>query len=283
MPDTLFFPSFRFWIVVFYLQRTYKVEEDMQKKFFSFLILAACIAVTSCANDKKKGNAVKASLALENISGLSLVEKPCPDLGDGEVAECWTPSIYGVKLLSVIVSPDQAGAQSAAAGLIWANPDCAVSTIMSEINEKEFPYDSASDCADDQVETFFELARTSEEVNEELNSQYYNILPGTYNYVQLGFCVDGAKSKNGRFQAEGMSEPYEFTWGGCGMSSVRADPPIVVSEGQSITVSLTYDLTNTAYISHADSNPEYCYISEDELIVRCIAGPNNLTPSLVQD
>jgi hypothetical protein len=255
----------------------------MTRTYLPFGILTCAALLLGCEKDKEKGSPIQARLALANITGMGLNNPACPDLGDGPVSECWTPSIYGMKLMNVIVSPDEQGAQSAPAGLIWANPDCAIKTSQTEIDEKEYEYDSPSDCTDDQVDSFFELARPTEEVNAELNSQPYKILPGTYHYVQLGFCEDSAKSRNGRFQADGMSEPYETILGGCGLSSLRADPPIVVTEGQSIIVSLTYDLTNTVYIGHEGSSEDYCFKNADNSIVRCAAGPNNLMPGFAQE
>jgi hypothetical protein len=247
-------------------------------KVYLCVLVIGCLALVGCGKKTKKGEAANASFQFANSTSL-LLDADCPDLGDGPVAECLTPTTYGIKILNVIISPDEKGALSGPAGLIWVNKDCNVETRASEINEKEYEYHSASSCKDVDVDSYFELARSTEKVNKELNSQQYKILPGTYNYVQLTLCMDGPESKSGHFQTEGMSEPYEFVWGTCGISSAKANPPIVVGEGESITVSLAYDLTNSAYTSNADANTDYCYVSDDKTISRCVTFPKNLTPS----
>ena len=197
---------------------------------------------------------------------------------------CYTPTAYGLKMLKVYVSPDQQGATSAPAGLIWKNAACSVSSSSSTIDGKEFTYDYAADgCTDDIVTTYFDLARATDAVNAELTSTKYKILPGTYNYVQIEFCVGGAKSKNVQFQADGMASVYQITRNTCGVSSAKADPPIVVAEGESVTVSLSYDLSGIIFQRSTITAADYCYTNAKSTIDRCFASPVNLTPSMVKN
>lgn len=248
------------------------------------ILIFLSLITSSCDKKKKDGNNAVANLALENATGASLSSTDCPVLGDDGFKgdECWTPTKTGLKILNVYVSPDEQGATSAPAGLVWANPACAVNSSSTTIDDKNFDYDTLGDCTDDMVSDYFELARPTAEVNEELNSQDHKLLPGTYNYVQIGFCIGGPKSKNAQFEAEGMTEPYQVESGTCGISSVKADPPIVVGEGESVTVSLSYDLTNIVYQKSEFKNPNSCYVNEDETIVRCFSYPQNLKPSFAK-
>lgn len=243
--------------------------------------LGLCVVFTlslfGCSKDKEKGNAANASLTFANGTSLHLFDATsdsCPDLGGGFTGEaCFDPTSYAIKLMSVIVSPDAQGAQSAPAGLIWVNPGCGKKTSQTVIDDKEFSYDSpADDCTDDKVSNFFELARPTAAVNADLNSQPHQILPGTYNYVQLGFCQGAAKSKNAKFRGPGMPEAAEVTFSTCGITSAKAEPPIVVGEGESITVSLTYDLTGAVFSQASYAGQEHCYTSEDGTVVRCLGG-----------
>lgn len=251
---------------------------------FAMLFLAIGLMTSGCGKKKKGTNAV-ARLAFENGTSLRLSgSTDCLDLGpDGfHGDECWTPTKLGLKILNVYVSPDEQGATSAPAGLVWVNEACPVTSSSSEIKEKTYDYDTAGDCTDENVSSFFDLARSTEEVNAELNSQDRRILPGTYNYVQIGFCIGGAKTKNAQFQADGMTEPYEVQTGTCGISSVKADPAIVVGEGEAVTVSLTYDLTKTIYRKDGFDNPDSCFVSEDKATVRCFSYPVGLKPSFAK-
>jgi hypothetical protein len=247
--------------------------------FVSFgLLLFGC-------SKKDKGKNVEAKLTLANSTGLNLTDTDCPELGsDGfKGDQCWTPSSFGLKIVTVYISPDASGATSAPAGLIWANPACGISVSSTDIGDKSFEYESASDCTDSQVSDYFELARTSDQVNAELNSQPHKILPGTYNYVAMEFCKGGPSGDNTSFIADGMTEAYTVKSGTCGISSVKADPPIVVAEGQSVNVTLYYDLTNIIYQKEQFADPKSCYVSEDESIVRCASYPRGLVPGFVQE
>lgn len=239
----------------------------------------------SCSK-KKEGDSVSAQLSLGNSTAAALTAAECPLLVEGGTTRgdtCYTPTSYGVKILKVFVSPDKEGAITGPAGLIWANTACAVATAETDIDDKTFTYESVgADCTDDKVTTFFELARPTAEVNTELNAQNHKILPGTYNYVQLEFCNGGAKSKNAQFNAAGMSETYQLTANSCGISSIKADPPIVVGEGESVTVSLAYDLTNIIYTRSGYADPAYCSVSADTTVVRCFNYLNNLKPSFAK-
>jgi hypothetical protein len=249
--------------------------------------ILASIALNGCGkeDEKKSGDPVSAQLALKNGTGLSLLQDDeCPTFSDGyQPSECWTPSAYGLKILNVTVSPDEEGAKTGPAGTIWMNEACKTATAEAELEEDVFyEYDyMAEDCSVDQVEEFFDLARTTEEVNAELNSQAHKILPGTYNYVQVSFCIGTPSSENAQFQAEGMSQPYQVTSGVCGISSAKATSPIVVKTGETVTISLTYDLTNAIYTGASEESNDSCYVSADGAVNRCFGFPTAMTPSFV--
>ncbi len=253
------------------------------KKSNVCLFFALAAGISSACSKKEEGKAANAALALSNdTAATTLTTADCPE---GHFAEqCFTPTRYALKLLNVIVSPDEQGAQSAPAGLIWSNPGCPIQTSSSEIDEKTFDYESVGDgCTDDSVATLFNFARPTEDVNAELNSQDHKILPGTYNYVQMTFCIGGPQGTyNAEFTADGMTEPYQLKSGQCGISSIAADPPIVVGEGESVTIALSYDLQNVIYEGHSESDPNFCYVSEDKSVVRCFDYPTYMVPSFVK-
>lgn len=230
------------------------------------------IAVIGCGTKEKTGKSGFAKLALVNsASSLALTQNPTT----------YTPSQFGVKLLSVRIVPDFDASQNpqGVSPLIWANPACKVGMATSskkdgdtEINTEYSTIEG--DCTDEMVSTYFELGRSTEEVNAELNSQNLKVLPGTYKYVTMEFCIGGAKTNNAKFMADGMSEAYAVKLGTCGINSVEANPPIVVGEDEAVTVSVQYSLADIVYdYGEGMTKNEYCYFSEDSSIRRCVNMP----------
>jgi hypothetical protein len=256
----------------------------MLPRFFAAMFALVALS-TGCGMETEAGKSANAKLALANGTGTgsALADATCPDLGGGFRGDtCYTPILYGMKILQVYVSTDAQGATTSPAGLIWANPDCPLTTSTSEKDGKSYDYESASGCDETGVTTFFELARPTAEVNAALNSQPHKLLPGTYNYVQMSFCIGGAKTKNVQFQTSDMASPYQVTSNACGITSAKADPPITVGEDASVTVSLSYSLTNVIYTKAEMDNPAECYSSENGATLRCFGFPTALMPALVQ-
>jgi hypothetical protein len=258
-------------------------------KIRNVAVLVAVIAgAASCGQKKKSGSTATAKLAMSNsTTSLNLMAAvPCPSgSGYNSNTNCYTPSYYGIKMLNAIVSPDQSGATSGPAGLVWANPACPATSTKSEINGKEYTYDSMDQsCDDSKVTTYFDFGRTTEAVNADLNSQSHSILPGTYNYVQLAFCIGGAKSQNFSFKAEGMTENGYATQDSCGIASAKADPAIVVGEGENVTISLAYDLKGVIVDTTSGggtADTKTCYSSGG--VTRCIGPSIALTPSFTKN
>lgn len=255
-------------------------------KLVPVYVILSLFLVCGCGKKNKEGDAAQASFAFANKTSLALTAvATCQGTAkDFTNPTCYTPTVYGMKMLKVYVSQEQQGATSAPAGLIWKNAACSIASSTGTIDGKDFTYDYATDgCTDDIVTTYFDLASTTDSVNAELASSKFKILPGTYNYVQMEFCISGAKSKNIQFQAEGMTSPYQITRNTCGISSAKADPPLVVAEGESVTVSLNYDLSGIIFQpSTIAAANDYCYTNPESTLQRCFASPVNLTPSMVK-
>jgi len=145
----------------------------------------------------------------------------------------------------------------------------------TEIDKKKFIYKTAdSNCIDSNVNTFLELARDSAEVNKDLNSQSLPVLPGTYNYVKMDVCIGSASTETMKFQADGMPAVQGAKNGTCGITSAKATTPITIAEGESVTISLTYDLAGTVYdYGVGMSKGDNCYFSADNSFRRCVNFP----------
>jgi len=124
--------------------------------------------------------------------------------------------------------------------MIWLNPECA---------------DDISDCniaglgssSGPRVTQYFDLARSTDEVNAELNAQDLAIEPSTYRYARVEMC----KMAPGEapptiptlmWKGPGMDAEQPFSSGDCGRTSLAFDPPLVIAAGDAVTVSLGYDL-----------------------------------------
>lgn len=257
----------------------------------STVIFAAmiCVLTSGCGKKKKKdGDPAYAKFALANgTASLNVTDTTCASIpgstDSSSPQKCWTPTYYGLKMLSVYVSPDSEGAKTAPGGLIWSNPACPTHTSNTEVgtgdDQKTYEYDVQDDCTDDAVSSYFDFARTSTAVNADLNSQDRKIPPGTYNYVQMAFCIGSAKSKNLQFKADGMTDNYSMSINKCGVVSDKLSDPIVLGEGESVDVSVTYDLSQILYQSGSYKDSSYCYISSDGSDVRCVSDFRSLKPS----
>lgn len=200
----------------------------------TILMAAFCLAlsVTGCGSKKKQGTSGSAKLALTNSTSMSLAT---------------TLTYYGLKIKTVYISPDEMGAVSAPAGTIWVNPDCSPSTSSTDVDGKMYDYLSNSNCNVNNVKTYFNLARTTEAVNADLNSQNLAILPGSYNYVHIEICSGDLidTSRTIKYQTSDMAEATELQGSGCTIHSDKTASPIQVSEGGGVIVTLSYDLAGS--------------------------------------
>ena len=176
------------------------------------------------------------------------------------------------------VGPDQSNVGEHG-GSIWINSECPVT--VSEDDGK-----SSTSCSDEVVTKYFDFARNTAEVNAELNSQGLSVLAGTYNYVRIEFCTGGAKSNNVQFQTDSMDEPYQTKIGACGVTSVKADPPVTIPEDGSVKITLTYDLSSAIYGTDSNSSfgmgggaNDICWKHSDGEKIRCY-NPPQFTPSI---
>jgi hypothetical protein len=132
-----------------------------------------------------------------------------------------------------------------------------------------FEYTQSPGCDLSKVSTFFDFARPTEEVNEEINSQPNKVYPATYKYVSIGFC-EGSSVDNVQFQADPMTEPLAGSSGSCGVLSAEANPPLTIAEGESMVISLKYSITG---MISSDSG-DFCWTSDDSATKRCFNMPD---------
>ncbi len=124
--------------------------------------------------------------------------------------------------------------------------------------------------------SFFDLTNPTA-VNAALNSQARSIDPGTYRYVRLEFCQGSANVDNVRYtylNSSSQSTVKTAKYGGCGVTSEELASPVELGEGESITIALSYDLSDGEVYWATGSGT----CTEDDA---CLGGID-LVPSIVQ-
>ncbi len=124
--------------------------------------------------------------------------------------------------------------------MIWLNPQCGGDISDCNIDGFTLP-------AGPRITDYFDLSQTDDEINAELNSQDATIAAGSYRYAHLELC----KAYGGQaaptvpalmWQGPDMTAPAPFTSGDCGRTSLELDPPLVLVDGDSVEITLGYDL-----------------------------------------
>jgi hypothetical protein len=124
--------------------------------------------------------------------------------------------------------------------MIWLNPQC--NDDISGCN-----IDGFTQPAGPRITDYFDLARSTADVNAELNSQGAAVSPGTYRYARVEMCksYDGERTPTVptmMWAGPGMAHEQPFTSGDCGRTSLPFDPPLELAAGDSVEVTLGYDL-----------------------------------------
>jgi hypothetical protein len=158
-----------------------------------------------------------------------------------------TPTVFGVRIVTAYMVEDRDEHMDSVGevGRIWTNPVCDADGYQCGIGPGAGAY---------RVTDYFDLALPSEEVNARLNSQASDIKPATYRWLHLDLA--GPQGSNDRsvpnmhFGTTG-SMPVEVRrdngyW-------VQLDPPLVLADGDAVTMSLGYDV-RSAYFDGAGLN-----------------------------
>ena len=142
--------------------------------------------------------------------------------------------------------------------MIWLNPQCGGDIGGCNV-------DGFTQPAGPRITDYFDLARPTAEVNAELNSQGAAVSPGAYRYARVELC----KAYGGERMATvptmmwagpGMAAEQPFTSGDCGRTSLAFDPPLALAAGDSVEVTLGYDL-GAAIVAGAPGSGYGCSIA----------------------
>jgi hypothetical protein len=132
-----------------------------------------------------------------------------------------TPARFGVRLSNIYLAEDvdfTSQRSSGDATIVWRRRSC------------------IEDCS------YIDLARRSEQVNAELETQAVPAKPGTYRYVRLVICHEAPSGPTMEWRPSGMREIRELTHEWCALTSSPIDPPLVLDAGDAVEIALEYDL-----------------------------------------
>lgn len=148
------------------------------------------------------------------------------------------PIDWDMKMIAVYLSEDidpitynNIGQNS----IIWMNPQCNGNIGTCDV------YD-----APNLVSDYFNFS-DSALVNSVINSQYQQVIVGTYRYARMEFCkvMPGstlpASANNIKFFAGNMTSYHSFSYPACTVT-FQLPTPLTISKGQRVTINLAYSL-----------------------------------------
>lgn len=160
-------------------------------------------------------------------------------------------TVLRLKMIAVYLSEDVDPTTQNNTGLtsmIWLNDEC--QGDISGCNSDAFA------TSGNRVTTFFDLARPSAEVTAELNAQQSPIEPGTYRYARVEMCKaqpgEQAMAPTLAWRAPGMDHEETIATGDCARTSLPFDPPLVLADGDAVSVALGYDLSSAIAVGTSD-------------------------------
>ncbi|MDH5230049.1 MAG: hypothetical protein OEZ58_08865 [Gammaproteobacteria bacterium] len=222
----------------------------------SIALLQACAEGTATATVEFANTA---TIAAKSSADSSIALSQNPASGNT------TPEYFGIKLLGVYLSEsiDSNGGNTGKTSMIYVHPEC-----NGDLNGCDVKSGAGISRI---VESFFDFSRPTVEVNAVLNSQGLEITEGIYRYVRIEWCKYSDGVDTIKFRAAGMAaDTYEFlNWGGCAVA-VEMSTPLELKDGDSVTVTLSYDLTNTIQESNGQCSIGetgcYSYMNIDQSI-----------------
>jgi hypothetical protein len=257
----------------------------MHQSHLYSIVSASFIALATAACGKKT-DLGKVQVSLSNSSGsASLALTPEGSTGtvvvqDGRSLAAYQATSWALKIISIYLVEDVSGDGWTNVGptsYIWINPACGIETRSSG----EITMANESNCNPSAINTYFELARSSAEVNADLSSQNIPVAAKTYRYVHMDLCDNRNGSESNIKIASttgGLPTPIPLRTGNCVVLS-KIDPPLTVKDGDNVKLSLGYDLskaivdynydTTKGTYSNDTTPGTYCAASQTGQGIRC--------------
>ena len=241
-------------------------EERMRKpnsSLFSLYLISA-ISLVGCGKNTtdtgtaklKFSNTQNNSVGYLNIFNSFFMQKAF-------AATMSAPTEFKMKLVAAYLSSDIDPVTQNNIGtdaIFYENPECAGDLKHCDVGAGTAvdgtPYTHL-------ISTAFDFGQSSTEVNAALNAQGASLPTGQYKYVRLEFCkVNEANAPNVEWQGGLNNTETAFDKSSCTVNSAVMNPPLVLNKGDTATIQLAYDYSNSIQVG-ADAQGDNCTGSGD--------------------
>jgi hypothetical protein len=154
---------------------------------------------------------------------------------------------FSMKLIAAYITEDiDSVSQSnvGKTGIIYMNSEC-----LDDISHCDIDGGTAEDGLpmDKILTSFFDLSLT-EAANTAIRAQGRTVDAGTYRYARLEFCkYDSGTADNIKWD-DGVVGEQSFRRTLCTVNSAEMDPPLELAGGDSVTLTLSYDLSTAVQV-----------------------------------
>ena len=166
-------------------------------------------------------------------------------------------SSFQMKLIAAYLAEDIDPATQNNVGMtsmFWLNSECADDIMSCDTDPNvNGGKDEEGNTWRHTVTSFFDFSNVAN-VNSTLNSQGREIDTGTYKYVRLEFCKFQPTLANIKWSySTGSISDDTFAQSSCNVTR-EISPPIEVADGDTVTITLAYDLNGTVISSGGATN-----------------------------
>lgn len=243
-------------------------------RFSPFVMAAALVA---CGPEEGDEGTVNLVFEDETDSSLYL----------GETVTNLLPDVFKMKFYDIrLGTVENNGGATDVITSIWAQKGCESSATEQEIDGKMYEVHNADYCTESDDADWIDLTSSSEEINAIFNNAMLPVPPASYNYLGISTCKMLSPKEgyvNYEFKAGDM--PEALSGSQCQASWIKSENPIVVAEGQEVSVAVKFDLMTlveqTVFDSDVNFSNEICWGSDDNLTWVCPElGANTFTVDL---
>jgi hypothetical protein len=223
----------------------------MKKTTYLLTLVLSVMTLSACG----KNSGAKANLEFASHNSAATGARVTES---AETGSTYAASTFKMKMIAAYVAADidpVTGNNVGDSEMIWLNPVCGTDIMHCDVSggkaEDGAPYIKI-------VSDFFDFTSTLL-ANASLNSQNRDIQVGTYKYVRLEFCKlnqESVPNVTWASTAAGVNDEVSYSVTNCVVNSVVFDPPMSVKAGNTVTISVDYDLAGL--VTTSASNGANC-------------------------
>ena len=232
------------------------------RPFLAPLFLALpCLAILPACGDRASEGSAVVQMAFANAAVALKQSLNFITPKDVRTLTTEAATAFQMKLIAVYLTEDidpDTGSNIGATALVYLNEEC--EDDISHCDISTGPAEDGTDMAH-IISTYFDFAQSSADVNAAINAQGNDIDVGTYKYARLEFCkYNAADSENIKWNSTSVAAEQSFQRDQCTVNSAEFAEPIVLADGDTTTVTLGYDISETVAIT---TRPDGCDDSVD--------------------